>query len=253
MMPDAQVRPGRPIEHLTFLGHYCVLKKPDVIVCIGDFADMSSLSTFDVGKKSFEGRSYEDDVNAARAAMQAFLRPIIAFNEAARRDHKPLYTPELHMALGNHEYRIVRAVNNDRKLVGTLRIEDLGYTEAGFVVHPFLHPFVIDGVAYCHFFPSGPKGLPITTARRHLSELHHSTVCGHKPGRDIAYSTRADGTQMTSIIAGSFYTHDEDYVLGPQRHWRGFYMLHEVVDGAFDEMAVSMNYLQRKAKKEGWV
>jgi hypothetical protein len=50
---------------------------------------------------------------------------------------------------------------------------------------------------------------------------------------------------MTAIIAGSCYEHNEDY-LGPQgnEHWRGFYMLHEVNDGAFDEMAVSINYLK---------
>jgi len=30
------------------------------------------------------------------------------------------------------------------------------------------------------------------------------------------------------------------------RHWRGMYMLHEVKDGSFDEMAVSINFLKRK-------
>ena len=51
---------------------------------------------------------------------------------------------------------------------------------------------------------------------------------------------------MTAIIAGSCYEHNEGY-MGPQgnEHWRGFYMLHEVDDGAFDEMAVSIDYLRR--------
>jgi len=30
------------------------------------------------------------------------------------------------------------------------------------------------------------------------------------------------------------------------RHWRGLVMLNEVEDGAFDEMFLSMNYLQKK-------
>jgi hypothetical protein len=52
---------------------------------------------------------------------------------------------------------------------------------------------------------------------------------------------------MTSIICGSCYEHDEDY-LGPQGnlHYRGFYVLHDVKDGAFDEMAVSIKFLKER-------
>jgi hypothetical protein len=51
---------------------------------------------------------------------------------------------------------------------------------------------------------------------------------------------------MTAIIAGSAYIHDEDYLsVQTNQHWRGIYMLHEVKDGAFDEMAVSMDYLKK--------
>jgi len=52
---------------------------------------------------------------------------------------------------------------------------------------------------------------------------------------------------LTSIISGSFYQHDEPYMSElANRHWRGMYMLHEVKDGSFDEMAVSINFLKRK-------
>jgi hypothetical protein len=76
-----------------------------------------------------------------------------------------------------------------------------------------------------------------------------SAYAGHQQGRDIAYSQRADGGDMTAIISGSFYQHDEEY-LNPftNNHWRGMYFLHEVKDGSFDEMALSLNYLQRRFK-----
>jgi hypothetical protein len=72
-------------------------------------------------------------------------------------------------------------------------------------------------------------------------------VAGHQQGRDIAYGKRADGKPITAIIAGSFYLHDEPY-LNPITNsvWRGIYMLHEVNQGSFDEMAVSIGYLERK-------
>ena len=66
-------------------------------------------------------------------------------------------------------------------------------------------------------------------------------------GRDIAYGKRANGKSITAIIAGSFYQHDESY-LNPITNsvWRGIYVLNEVKDGSFDEMAVSIGYLRRK-------
>ena len=56
VIPDVQAKPGVPLEHLDWLGQYIVAKKPDVVVCLGDFADMESLSSYDVGKRSYEGR-----------------------------------------------------------------------------------------------------------------------------------------------------------------------------------------------------
>ena len=106
--------------------------------------------------------------------------------------------------------------------------------------------FVIDGIAYSHYFTSGVLGRPVTSAQMLVTKKHMSCFAGHQQGRQIAYARRADGKEMTAIIAGSCYEHDESY-MGPQgnEHWRGFYMLHEVDDGAFDEMAVSINYLRR--------
>jgi hypothetical protein len=70
---------------------------------------------------------------------------------------------------------------------------------------------------------------------------------GHVQRRDIAFDYTASGQQITGIFAGTFYQHDEEY-MNPQgnRHWRGVWMLHQVEDGEFDEMPVSLDYLKRK-------
>ena len=75
IIPDCQVKPGVPIDHLRWAGNYAAEKKPDVIINIGDFADMPSLSSYDVGKKSFEGRTYQADVEASRNGMALFVDP----------------------------------------------------------------------------------------------------------------------------------------------------------------------------------
>src|SRR3972149_11701156 len=93
VIPDCQVKPGVPLDHLEWLGKYIVAKKPDVIINIGDFADMESLSSYDVGKKAFEGRRYKNDIDIARIGMEKLLGPIKSFNALAVKNHHQQYTP----------------------------------------------------------------------------------------------------------------------------------------------------------------
>jgi hypothetical protein len=49
------------------------------------------------------------------------------------------------------------------------------------------------------------------------------------------------------LVAGSFYQHSEAYK-GPQGngHWHGIIFKHEVCEGNYDLMELSLNYLKRK-------
>ena len=247
VIPDCQVKPGVPLEHLDWLGQYIVAKKPDVIVQIGDFADMESLCSYDDGKKSFEGRRYKNDIDAARQGMAKLLGPLHSEQSRTAKNRGKRYQPTLVLTLGNHEDRITRAIESDPKLEGTISLEDLEYEKFGWEVSPYLQPIKIDGILYNHYFPSGQKGHACSSARAILNKYHTSCFAGHQQGRDIAYARKGYDETITAIICGSFYLHEEQY-LNPctNRHWRGIYVLHEVHDGSFDEMAVSMGYLKRK-------
>jgi hypothetical protein len=247
VLPDVQAKPGNDFSYLMRIGQYMVEKKPEVVVCIGDFGDMPSLSSYDRGKKSFEGRRYKRDVEATQEAMAAFLSPLEEYNARAKKNRQKPYRPRRVLTLGNHEHRIERATNEDPKLDGVLSLDDLGYELFGWEVHPFLDVVVIEGVAFSHYFVTGVAGRPASTAAAQLRKTNMSCIAGHQQGKQIAYATRADGSTITSIIAGSCYEHEEDY-LGPQgnKHWRGFLMLHEVKNGAFDEMWVSLDYVNQR-------
>ena len=247
VIPDVQAKDGIDFTYLTKIGKYLVEKKPDKWICLGDFADMPSLSSYDVGKKSFEGKRYTKDVEASHRAMQALLAPLWDFNAKAKKNKEKQYHPELIMTLGNHENRINRAVNDDAKLEGVLSVDALGYEGYGWNVHPFLDVVVVDGIAYSHYFTSGLLGRPVTTAAACLSKKHMSCVQGHQQGLQIASTYRADGARLTSIIAGSCYEHNEDYMSSQgNKHWRGFLMLHDVNDGEFDLMNVSLDFIQKR-------
>lgn len=251
VIPDTQIKPGVPTEHIEWMAQYIVDKRPDVLVIIGDWADMPSLSSYDVGKKSFEGRTYRDDILAANDALQRLMAPIE--REQARRivGKRGKWGLRKVVTLGNHEHRINRAIENDRKLEGLVSTDDLFFKQFGFEVYPFLEPVVVDGVAYCHYFVSGVMGRPCTTARSLLNKHHMSCVAGHLQGHDIATSNRADGSRITAVVAGSCYLHDEIYLNHQTNsHWRGILVLHEVCNGTFDHMPVSLSFLRERYQKK---
>lgn len=238
-IPDVQSMPGSPIDHLTACGKYIAAKRPDVVYCAGDFGDFPSLSRFGRGERKWEGRRYKNDIGAFHRSMEALVTP---FAKVAN------YDPWMEFGEGNHESHLDRITEEHPFLDGWInKDEDLRLKDYGWRVHPFLQPVAIGGVAFSHYFPSGIMGKPITTAHALLGKLHMSAIAGHQPGRDVAYGRRADGAQMTAIITGSFYQHDMEH-LSPftNAHYRGMVMLHEVKDGHFDEMWLSINFLKRK-------
>jgi hypothetical protein len=247
VIPDTQVKEDVDTTHLQWAGEYIVDKRPDVVVCLGDFADMPSLSTHDkVGSKYFEGLRYRSDIDVAKIAMGTLLQPQQRLQQQQRRNKEKVYNPRMVMLLGNHEHRITRAVNNLPMLEGSMSTKDLCY-EDNWEVHPFLSPVSINGVVFNHYFPVGALGRPASSAATMVSKLHQSCIAGHQQGRQVAYGRKADGSSITCIIAGSFYTHDEHYMAPTSnRHWRGLVMLHEVEDGHFDEMFVSVDFLKKR-------
>ena len=238
VLPDTQAKHGQDFTFLKRIGTYIAEKRPERIVHLGDFADMSSLSSYDKGKASFEGRRYTKDVDAAKRAMDALMGPIRAVRG---------YKPHLTMLLGNHEARITRAAEEQSELEGLISTDDLGYAKHGWDVHGFLKPVRLDGVMFSHYFTSGVMGRPVTSATALLSKKHMSCVAGHQQGKQIAYAVRADGSTITGMIVGSCYEGNEAY-LGPQgnKHWRGMVFLHDVRNGSFDEMFISLSYLKRR-------
>jgi len=242
VVTDAQIKPDVDLEFVEAIANYAVAKKPDIIVNIGDWWDMPSLSSWDIGKKSFEGRRYVKDIEAGNDAMRVFDGIINEEVNRLRYNKKKSWNPKKHFLCGNHEFRIERAVNGDAKLEGLLGYQDL-YLE-NWNVHPFLQPFITDDIAFAHYFITGQAGRPASTANAQLNKKHMSCIAGHQQGLQIATAFKADGRMITSVIAGSCYTHEEDY-LGPQgnRHWRGILMLNDVNDGEFDLMPVSTKFL----------
>jgi hypothetical protein len=208
---------------------------------------MPSLSSHDIkGSKYFEGLRYKSDIDIAKQAMKMLLKPLKDLQARQKKNKEKVYKPRMVLTLGNHENRIDRAVNNNPTLEGLISTKDLGY-ESDWEVHGFLHPVFINGVGFNHYWPVGAMGRPASSPAAIISKLHMSCVAGHQQGKQVAYGKRADGRPITAIVVGSYYLHDESYMDQlSNRHWRGLLVMNEVEDGHFDEMFLSIEYLEKK-------
>jgi hypothetical protein len=244
-IPDTQIRPGVSTVHVAWAARYLAEKRPAAIIVAGDWHDMPSLSSYDKGKKSAEGRRYKADITAGNVAIEMF--------ESELKKYAPKgYAPKKYVTLGNHENRIVRAIEEDPSN-DAYSLDDLAWKQHGWHVQPFLKPLRLSGINFVHYCCLNAKGQVMSSkngapsAEAQVRRFGRSTVCGHKQGLDLGVAYAGDRI-MTGVIAGSFYSHSEAY-LTPQGdlYYRGIVMCNDVrADGSFDPCPVSLRFLKRK-------
>lgn len=247
IIPDTQCKKGDPTNHLAALGEYIVQHKPEVIVHLGDHADMPSLSSYDKGKGSAEGKRVLEDIDASIDAMNILLKPLVDYQNTELETKGFIsYKPKMVFTLGNHEERIMRHVNNNPELIGFLSYGSLRLKDFGWEVYDYLEPVVVNGVTYTHFMANPMTGKPYGgTALNILKQVGESFTMGHKQCLDV--TTRflpSSGKQQWGVVIGAFYQHDEGYK-GYQgnKHYRGFMVQQNVIDGSYDPLFVSMETL----------
>ena len=248
VIADTQAKPEHDTKYLECIGEFIVHKKPDVIVHIGDHFDFPSLSSYDRGKRSFEGRRVIDDLNAGHVGMKALLQPMVNLQEQQRKNRKKVYSPKMVFCVGNHEARADRFANDNPEFEGFVGVEQLGLESYGWEVYPFLKPAVVDGINYVHYLANPFTGKPYGgSALNQLKNVGKSFVVGHKQLLDCAIRPTLDGQMQIGIVNGACYPFDEPYK-GYQGnyHFRGVTMLHEVKDGFGCPMFVSLDYLMEK-------
>ncbi len=248
---DTQCKEGVPTEHLTWVGRYLVdqFAGEDVSVChLGDHWDMPSLSSYDKGKKAMEGRRYKADILAGNEGLKLLTAPLLKYNASRRKAGKKQWNPARYLLRGNHEARIERAVEMDAQLEGVIGYHDFNDMELGWKPVPFLEVLWLDGVGYSHYFYNHATGKPLGGANLYtrLQTIGHSFTMGHQQGIKVASREVGNGRHM-GLVLGSTYLHDEKY-LGPQanKEWRGIVVCHQVENGGYDRMEVSLEFLCRK-------
>ena len=244
---------------MEWAGRLAVDRMPDTIIDLGDHFDMPSLSSYDKGRKSFEGRRFRLDIEAGREGLEKFNKPSDEYNEQCKRNKKAQYRPRKIMLIGNHEQRLERCVNMHPELEGTLTYEDFGFEEYGWEVVPYLKPIEVDGILYSHYFVSGVKGESISgvnLASALLAKNMMSSTAGHAHVYDFAVKANPKGQKIIGLCAGCYLDQDqhEDYAHATEfMWWRGLTLKHNVKNGAYDlEMFEIDRVKELYGKKENY-
>lgn len=247
VIPDCQIRPGDATDHLDWIAQDIIRRKPDVIVCIGDFYDLPSLSKYSpAGSLEKENSRVIDDIDAGDAAMSRLTYPIWKEINRIIENKKKAWKPRMVFTLGNHEHRAARFASEDARFQGLVGTHLLSVESYGFERVPFEQPIEIDGVWYCHYWKNSNSPKPIGgTIDNRLNKLGFSFVQGHEQGKRYGNRPLPNGRTIHGIVAGSCYLGVESY-RGPQgsNEWRGTVVLHDVRNGGdFEPMFLTLRYL----------
>lgn len=243
ILPDSHAHPDHNNDRYEWAGKLVADLKPDVVISIGDWADMPSLSSYDRGTKGYEGRRYSKDVASAIDAQERFFAPI-------RSRKKKL--PRFVQLEGNHEYRIKRAINSDAAhLDGVISPDDLGYRDFGweYVEYEGATPGIIeiDGIAYSHYFTSGIMGRPIggvNPAYQLVTKYGHSCTQGHS--HTFAYYHRANAVnEVNGLVCGVYSDWFMDYAgAANEMWWPGVVLKTNVENGRYDLQQISLRTIR---------
>jgi hypothetical protein len=250
VVPDAHVDPDVDNERFTWLGRLIVDRQPDVIIQMGDFSDMKSLSSYDKGRKDFEGRRYERDISSANDALKRIDDELKRHNENARKSKKSQYKPRMVSLGGNHEEgRIARLVQLHPEFDGVFSVHQIKFLEYGWEYIPYEVPIEIDGIWYCHHFPTGVSGEPISGANIGQSLIAKnmvSSTVGHSHVFDLAMRATPSGKRIWGMSSGCYFEHKMPFARATQDRfwWAGVVFCKNVEDGDYSPECLSMKEIK---------
>jgi len=248
VVPDQHAHPDHNNDRADWLGKFILDRKPDVVVNMGDTFDMPSLSSYDKGKASFHGASYEKDIVAGIDFLDRMWHPI------RKAKKKRPYSVFLE---GNHCHRLKKVLEYDPQLAG----DRFGVSYKNYQLTDYHHEVVyyegqtpgiytLEGVSFAHFFVSGLMGRPIG-GEHHAASLiaknHSSCVAAHSHTVDWAVRHTTSGKRVMGLVAGVYQDYESSWAGSLNKlWWPGVIVLRGTEQGSYDPEFISLSSLRRE-------
>lgn len=242
---DCHAHPEHDNDRAILAGKFIAELRPDVVVVGGDTADFPSLCSYDKGKKSFHGRTFQADVDSHNDFQERLWH-------YPRRAKKKL--PRRVTLIGNHEQRIERAIELQPELEGVISYDALELDRYYDTVIPYNGStpggIELDGVYYAHYLVSGISGRPISGehhAAALLSKRFASCSVGHSHTADYSIKTQVNGNKIMGLVGGCFQDYDAPFAGESNKlWWRGLIVKRNVYRGQYDVEFVSLDQLKKR-------
>lgn len=247
---DGHDEPWQKKDRWLWLGKFLVDKRPDIVVNIGDFITLDSLSAWDTDKRrKMEMRRYDKEIQSGKEALAALWQPAIEYNKYAKRRKKKAYIPTYIHLEGNHEERAERYLDYNPHLEGKIDVyRDLELETYSAKWIKYRNYWVHNGIMFSHI-PFQRNGRPLTgqdLCRKALTLTNYSIIFGHSHrfGVDNVHRFGAKHLQQALNI-GCYFEHQPDYVEGsPTDYWRGVVVLDNYKSHRFDIQTYSLSSIR---------
>lgn len=194
---DPHDKPELPKDRFRWIGRHAAQMRPDRIVCIGDWADLGSLSV------------HEPAGSQRQQAQTTFVQDQESLEESLWAFHRDLPTGEIpcDITFGNHEYRAWRAANLDPRRCSDLptRVEQ-AFARCRWRTHEFGRFLNLGGVDFVH--------VPLNIMGREMGGEHlersvaaramRSVVMGHTHRRGMFSASKVgQDSKITCLNLGT--------------------------------------------------
>lgn len=248
VVPDQHAHPDHNNDRADWLGKLILDLKPDTVMNMGDTFDMPSLSSFDKGKASFQGASYEKDIESGVDFLDRMWHPM-------RKSKKK--KPKSVFLVGNHCQRLKKVLEYQPELSGSkygIGYKDYCLSDYHNVVVNYDGQtpgiYTADGISFAHFMVSGLLGRPIggdNAAATLLAKNHSSCVVAHSHTVDWAVRSTANGNKIMGLVAGVYQDYKSGWAGNINNIWHsGVFVLRNVEGGTYDPSFISIEALRRE-------
>ena len=199
IIPDVHLDENVPKDYLIvkkFISKF----KPDEIILLGDFMDVSSLSGWDLDKKrKMENRRWVKELSRANKELD-FLQK---------------HCKKLTYLEGNHEDRIERYLDKNPEMEGLIEItEKLNLKERGIKWVKMNKLYKCGDMYFTHGMWTNKY-----SAQKHLAELGCNICFGHQHKTQTAFQNQAMAKPMMAYALGTLGDKAPDYLRGRPGNW----------------------------------
>lgn len=241
--------PSTPNDRFSWLGNLIYDLSPDLVIDLGDGADMRSLNSFDTRYPSkIISQSYQEDINHYLDAQERLRHKF-------RKNKRKL--PTWIGFEGNHEHRIKKVIQHDPRLEGDKYGVSFKHLETDKWFNEY-HEYSnsaptianYDGVSYAHYFSAGSYGRAISGRTHAASLISHrasSSTCGHSHKRDISFKDNAYPNPIIGLVVGCYKQSEEDWAgQANNEWWSGVVVKRNIESGCYDPEFISLESLRKE-------